>query len=64
MAELLAEAKVEQREALVAGEALRLWPHRHQTDGFFAAAWRRTLSDRDLTLRNGSGPDRGQGGRT
>jgi 16S rRNA (cytosine967-C5)-methyltransferase len=20
---------------------LRLWPHRHQTDGFFAAAWRR-----------------------
>jgi 16S rRNA (cytosine967-C5)-methyltransferase len=21
---------------------LRLWPHRHQTDGFFAAAWERT----------------------
>jgi 16S rRNA (cytosine967-C5)-methyltransferase len=20
---------------------LRLWPHRHQTDGFFAAAWQK-----------------------
>jgi len=20
---------------------LRLWPHRHQTDGFFAAVWER-----------------------
>jgi 16S rRNA (cytosine967-C5)-methyltransferase len=26
---------------LVAGRYLRLWPHRHQTDGFFAAVWRR-----------------------
>lgn len=39
MAELLAELKVEQAAALVAGDALRLWPHRHQTDGFYAAAW-------------------------
>ncbi len=23
------------------GDYLRLWPHRHQTDGFFAAAWQR-----------------------
>ena len=26
---------------LDAGDCLRLWPHRHQTDGFFAAAWQR-----------------------
>jgi 16S rRNA (cytosine967-C5)-methyltransferase len=25
--------------ALAAGTFLRLWPHRHATDGFFAAAW-------------------------
>ncbi len=27
--------------SLVSGPWLRLWPHRHQTDGFFAAVWRR-----------------------
>ncbi len=26
---------------LVAGPYLRLWPHRHHTDGFFAAIWQR-----------------------
>ncbi len=30
-----------QRIALDAGERLRLWPHRHGTDGFFAAAYER-----------------------
>jgi 16S rRNA (cytosine967-C5)-methyltransferase len=31
----------EQRIGLDTGEQLRLWPHRHGTDGFFAAAFRR-----------------------
>jgi 16S rRNA (cytosine967-C5)-methyltransferase len=31
----------EQRIALNTGERLRLWPHRHGTDGFFAAAFER-----------------------
>jgi 16S rRNA (cytosine967-C5)-methyltransferase len=30
-----------QRIPLDTGERLRLWPHRHGTDGFFAAAWTR-----------------------
>lgn len=30
-----------QRIALDTGEQLRLWPHRHRTDGFFAAAFER-----------------------
>ncbi|MBI5255662.1 MAG: RsmB/NOP family class I SAM-dependent RNA methyltransferase [Burkholderiales bacterium] len=41
-AELLAKAQVADPEALVQGDFLRLWPHRHGTDGFFAAAWQRT----------------------
>jgi len=28
-------------ETLVRGDFLRLWPHRHGTDGFFAAVWER-----------------------
>jgi 16S rRNA (cytosine967-C5)-methyltransferase len=28
-----------QSHAPMAGAYLRLWPHRHATDGFFAAAW-------------------------
>ena len=45
-AELLQSLKVEGFEALCAGGAdgrryLRLWPHRHATDGFFAAVWNR-----------------------
>jgi len=39
--ELLAKAHVEQADTLVDGEFLRLWPNRHKTDGFFAAAWER-----------------------
>jgi len=28
-------------DASASGQFLRLWPHRHATDGFFAAAWTR-----------------------
>jgi 16S rRNA (cytosine967-C5)-methyltransferase len=38
---VLAAAHVEDPEALVRGAHLRLWPHLHQTDGFFAAAWKK-----------------------
>ncbi len=38
-APLLTTAKVAAAEALCRGPYLRLWPHRHGTDGFFAAAW-------------------------
>ncbi len=37
--ELLQSAHVAAAEALVAGPYLRLWPHRHRTDGFFVAVW-------------------------
>jgi 16S rRNA (cytosine967-C5)-methyltransferase len=37
----LEKAHVEGADGLVRGEYLRLWPHRHGTDGFFAAAWER-----------------------
>ncbi len=37
----LEAARVEQADRLIAGPYLRLWPHRHQTDGFFAAIWQR-----------------------
>ncbi|MBE7418973.1 MAG: RsmB/NOP family class I SAM-dependent RNA methyltransferase [Ideonella sp.] len=37
----LAAAHVERAAELVEGPYLKLWPHRHGTDGFFAAAWRR-----------------------
>ncbi|MBN9331071.1 MAG: SAM-dependent methyltransferase [Comamonas sp. SCN 67-35] len=44
--ELLAQLKVPQAASLASGgddgqRHLRLWPHRHQTDGFFAAVWQR-----------------------
>jgi 16S rRNA (cytosine967-C5)-methyltransferase len=44
--EVLAQLKVPDAASLCSGgEAgtryLRLWPHRHQTDGFFAAVWER-----------------------
>lgn len=44
VAQLLAEAHVDQALALCSGEDgrfLRLWPHRHGTDGFFAAVWQK-----------------------
>jgi len=44
--ELLAGLRVEEALSLAAGREggaryLRLWPHRHATDGFFAAMWNR-----------------------
>ena len=44
--EVLAQLKVEGAASLCSGgesgqQYLRLWPHRHATDGFFAAAWTR-----------------------
>jgi len=38
---VLARAQVAEAESLTQGEHLRLWPHRHGTDGFFAALWTR-----------------------
>lgn len=42
-AEVLDKAQVEQADSLCDGGALRLWPHRHATDGFFAMAWERAV---------------------
>lgn len=39
--EPLQRAQVAQAETLERHGFLRLWPHRHATDGFFAAAWER-----------------------
>jgi 16S rRNA (cytosine967-C5)-methyltransferase len=41
VAELLAAAKVAEPASMVAGSDLRLWPHRHASDGFYAAVWER-----------------------
>ena len=44
VAELLGALQVSDVESLCtgsSGEWLRLWPHRHATDGFFAAVWRK-----------------------
>jgi len=46
VAELLTQLKVEGAAGLCSGpvsggEYLRLWPHQHGTDGFFAAAWQK-----------------------
>ncbi len=40
-AEALARAHVNDAPLLVRGDFMRLWPHRHGTDGFFAAIWER-----------------------
>lgn len=37
----LEAAHVSGADALVTGPYLRLWPHRHGTDGFFAALWQK-----------------------
>src|SRR5213075_2634090 len=37
----LEKAHAGSAETLVRGDFLRLWPHRHATDGFFAAVWER-----------------------
>lgn len=39
--ELLQRAGVESADSLVRGDYLRLWPHLHASDGFFAAVWQR-----------------------
>jgi 16S rRNA (cytosine967-C5)-methyltransferase len=41
LAPVLEAAQVPAAQQLCAGPFLRLWPHRHGTDGFFAAAWQR-----------------------
>lgn len=38
---VLERAGVQQAADLAQGDYLRLWPHRHATDGFFAAVWQR-----------------------
>jgi 16S rRNA (cytosine967-C5)-methyltransferase len=40
-AEALQRAQVAEAETLASGDFMRLWPHRHGTDGFFAAVWER-----------------------
>ena len=40
--EVLVAAHVEGAQGLVRHGFLRLWPHRHGTDGFFAAVWQRS----------------------
>ena len=40
-AEILNHAQVDHAEQLCSGNFLRLWPHQHQTDGFFAAVWQK-----------------------
>jgi 16S rRNA (cytosine967-C5)-methyltransferase len=47
--DILSHLKVEGAPALCAGpvtggEFLRLWPHRHGTDGFFAAVWEKSAA--------------------
>jgi 16S rRNA (cytosine967-C5)-methyltransferase len=37
----LESAHVERAAELVSGVFLRMWPHRHGTDGFFAAVWQK-----------------------
>jgi len=39
--DVLQTARVDQPAILSVGSFLRLWPHVHQTDGFFAAVWQR-----------------------
>jgi 16S rRNA (cytosine967-C5)-methyltransferase len=41
VAEAFARTPVERAGEFVSGPYLRLWPHRHQTDGFFAAVWQK-----------------------
>ncbi len=41
-AALLGQLGLSDAQQLCSGEYLRLWPHRHATDGFFAAVWERT----------------------
>ncbi len=40
---LLRQLGVEKSESLCSGAYLRLWPHLHHTDGFFAAVWQKSV---------------------
>jgi 16S rRNA (cytosine967-C5)-methyltransferase len=40
-AQALEKGHAGEPKTLIRGEFLRLWPHRHGTDGFFAAVWER-----------------------
>jgi 16S rRNA (cytosine967-C5)-methyltransferase len=40
-ASVLEKSHVAEAASLASGPFMRLWPHRHATDGFFAAAWER-----------------------
>jgi 16S rRNA (cytosine967-C5)-methyltransferase len=40
-AEVLEKGHAGEPQTLIRGDFLRLWPHRHGTDGFFAAVWER-----------------------
>jgi 16S rRNA (cytosine967-C5)-methyltransferase len=42
VAALLAAGRVTGTDALCTGGNLRLWPHLHSTDGFFASAWQKS----------------------
>jgi len=37
----LSQARIARADELIDGPYLRLWPHRHRSDGFFAAVWQR-----------------------
>jgi len=41
VSDALKAARVDAADPLVEGPYLRLWPQRHQTDGFFAAIWQK-----------------------
>ena len=41
VSDLLTHLKIENAKTLCEASFLRLWPHRHGTDGFFAAVWQR-----------------------
>ncbi len=41
VAEVLGGLGLAQAESVCSGNHLRLWPHQHGTDGFFAAAWQK-----------------------
>lgn len=43
-APLLTQLGVEQADTLCSGAYLRLWPHLHHTDGFFAAVWQKAAA--------------------
>jgi 16S rRNA (cytosine967-C5)-methyltransferase len=41
---VLSRCRIEPAAELVAGPRMRLWPHLHETDGFYAAIWQRGSS--------------------